>query len=349
MDEFAIIHRFFTWPKRNGRTLLGVGDDAALIRPVDRPIAITTDTLVEGVHFLPEAPSESVGHRALAVNLSDLAAMGAEPSWALLAMTLPEADIGWLERFRRGAERLARRYGIDLIGGDTTRGPCTVVTVTALGEVPEGEVLRRFGAKAGDLVCVTGTLGDAALGLKMLKGEIMWRSEEAVRRHLFPEPQVGAGLLLRGRATACIDLSDGLLADLGHILEASGVGATLEWEALPLSPAVRRYLSESGDRLFPLREGEDYHLCFTLPPAKQSVLEDLGLAFYPIGTIEGRRGLRIRDRGEEVALEPLGYRHFGKDPASENRRISSNASLGYRHFGKDPSSGPNVSLPSCSL
>lgn len=266
------------------------------------------DTLVEGVHFFPDAPPESIGHRAMAVNLSDLAAMGAKPRWLLLALTLKEAEPDWLASFRKGLLVLIERYGLDLIGGDTTRGPCCVVTVTAIGEVSPKLALRREGARVGDGIYVSGTLGDSALGLKMLLGEVAWRCETVIRRHLFPEPQIEAGLALRGQATACIDLSDGLLADLGHILEMSGVGALIEWEALPLSPEVERYIAETGDFKLPLSGGEDYKLCWTLPPSLERELK--GFFWRRIGTVEARPGIRLRRAGQVISLAPRGYRHF---------------------------------------
>ncbi|MFN3919389.1 MAG: thiamine-phosphate kinase, partial [Methylohalobius sp.] len=190
MDEFDIIQRFFTHPACRTQTRMGVGDDCALLAPRrGQSLAATIDTLVSGVHFLPGIDPVSLGHRALAVNLSDLAAMGAEPAWALLALTLPEADAAWLEGFARGFFALAERYRVDLVGGDTTRGPLSV-TVQALGWVPESEALRRSAAQVGDWVCLSGRLGEAGLGLKMLQGELAWRDEAAIERLLRPVPQV---------------------------------------------------------------------------------------------------------------------------------------------------------------
>ncbi|GAB6066948.1 thiamine-phosphate kinase [Methylothermus subterraneus] len=313
MDEFDLIRRFFTRPP-GLQTRLGVGDDCALL--VSRPhrcLAVTVDTLVGGVHFLPEIDPVSLGHRALAVTLSDLAAMGAEPAWALLALTLPEADAAWLEGFAQGFFALAERYLVDLVGGDTSFGPLSV-TVQGLGWVPEAGALLRSAARVGDWICVSGPLGDAGLGLKMCKGELAWSDEGAVARFLRPMPQVELGLALRGLAHACIDVSDGLAQDLGHILAASGVGATLVWDDLPLSAAVRRYIDETGDWRLPLCAGDDYELCFTVPPERaldlERDLQERKLAWHRVGTIEPQPGLRLRKGNQVLDFPPLGYRHF---------------------------------------
>lgn len=314
LDEFDLIRRFFTRPPCRGQTRLGVGDDGALLAPRrDQTLVATIDTLVSGVHFFPEVDPASLGHRALAVNLSDLAAMGAEPAWALLALTLPEADPAWLAGFAQGFFALAKRYRVDLVGGDTTRGPLSI-TVQALGWVPESEALRRSAARAGDWICVSGQLGDAGLGLKMLKQEVAWQDDRAVARFLRPMPQVELGLTLRGLAHACIDVSDGLAQDLGHVLAASKVGATIDWEALPLSEAVRQYIDETGDWCLPLCAGDDYELCFTIPPqralALEQYLQKFDLAWHRIGTIEHQPGLRLRKGKGVIDFPPAGYRHF---------------------------------------
>ncbi len=291
-----------------------MGDDGALLAPrQDQLLVATVDTLVSGVHFLPETDPVSLGHRVLAVALSDLAAMGAEPAWALLALTLPEADPAWLAGFAHGFFALAERYRVDLVGGDTTRGPLTIA-VQALGWVSEAEALTRSAAQVGDWVCVSGRLGEAGLGLKMLKQEVAWRDEEAVARFLRPMPRVELGLMLRGRVRTCIDISDGLTQDLGHILAASQVGATLDWEALPLSAAVKRYIDETGDWHLPLCAGDDYELCFTVSPQRalelEQCLQQFDLTWHRIGTIEYQPGLRLRRGKEAIDLPPQGYRHF---------------------------------------
>jgi thiamine-monophosphate kinase len=317
LGEFELIRRFFTdQPVRHAGTVLGVGDDCALLHCGENwELAVTVDTLVSGVHFLPDVDPESLGHKVLAVNLSDLAAMGAEPRWITLALTLPEADAVWLKAFAHGLFGLAGRHGVELVGGDTTRGPLSI-TVQAMGRVPRGLALRRSGARPGDLVYVSGPVGSAGLGLKIRLGQSDIDAPEALARLERPEPRIPLGQQLRGLASAGIDISDGLAADLGHILEASGVGAMLDFERLPLSDEVRRYLSDTGDWRMPLTAGDDYELCFTVPPTQQAALErrlsEAGLAVFPIGHIEPERGLKLRKDGRDIDLTPAGYEHFSR-------------------------------------
>ncbi|HET7675523.1 MAG TPA: thiamine-phosphate kinase, partial [Gammaproteobacteria bacterium] len=229
MDEFALIRRFFRRDVTRSDVVLGVGDDAALLQtPAGTELAISTDTMVEGVHFPAGAPAHAIGWRALATNLSDLAAMGATPAWATLALTLPQADEAWLQEFARGFFELADQFGVALVGGDVTQGALTV-TVTIHGHVPAGAALRRSGAKPGDRVFVTGKLGGAAAGLAAYPND-------GRGRYLYPQPRVAEGVALRGFASAAIDISDGLVADLGHIAEASGVGAQMALEKVPQAP-----------------------------------------------------------------------------------------------------------------
>jgi thiamine-monophosphate kinase len=311
--EFAIIDRYFRdLGVVRAEVALGVGDDAALLRPPPgHEIAITTDTLVAGVHFPADMPARAVGHRALAVNLSDLAAMGAEPAWGLLALTLPRADEAWLQGFAQGFGELARRWNVALIGGDTTRGALSV-TVTVMGLLPEGVALRRDGARAGDRVLVSGEIGAAALAVESLEGRIQLDPEEAgvCRRALeYPEPAVAAGMALRGLASAAIDVSDGLIADLGHILEASGVGARVDPQALPVAgPLARldlRALAASG--------GDDYVLCVTVPAerleAAHAAVAAVGGRLHEIGVCEPEPGLRGL---EALGIDPAagGWDHF---------------------------------------
>ena len=253
VSEFALIQRFFTQqPVKNPSTRLGIGDDCALLAvPEGFELAITTDTMVENVHFFAGTDPELLGHKLLAVNLSDLAAMGAKPVSVTLALTLPKVDETWLTAFAKGFLNLAERYSVDLIGGDTTSGPLTL-TVQAMGLVPKGQALRRSAARPGDFIYMTGCLGDAGLGLKIKQGYNCADSDAALTRFNRPEPQIGAGLALIGIANACIDISDGLAGDLGHILEQSRVGACLDWEALPLSKAVLAYINDTGDWSMPL-------------------------------------------------------------------------------------------------
>ncbi len=315
LSEFSLIRDYFgRCGAERPDVPLGVGDDAALLLvPPGQALVTTLDTLVSGVHFLPNVDPEALGHKALAVNLSDLAAMGAEPAWATLGLTLPAADPDWLGAFSRGLCALARRFGVQLVGGDTTRGPLCL-SLQLQGFVPLGVALRRSGARAGDRVVVTGTLGDAGLALRELL-----RSEEppaGLRDRLErPEPRVGVGLGLRGIASAAIDLSDGLAADLGHVLAASGVAAELSLTDLPLSPAVAAQVAASGDWDLVLGAGDDYELCFTVPPERlDALLEaapawDVGIA--EIGRVVPGQGLRlIAPDGRPWQPRRAGYEHF---------------------------------------
>lgn len=317
MDEFGLIRRFFAsgFPERPD-VALGVGDDAALLHaPPGEELVVTVDSLVAGVHFPEDLAPEAVGHRALAVSLSDLAAMGAAPAWALLALTLPAADEAWVAGFARGFSRLAARYRVGLVGGNLTRGALNA-GVTLLGFVPAGQALTRRGARAGDEVWVTGSLGAAAAGLRSLQtGTETEEDDECLRRFCFPEPRVAAGLALRGVASAAIDVSDGFSADLGHILQASGVGARLDVAALPLPPALLRTAGRSQAERLALGGGDDYELCFTLPPARRELLAaraaDFGCAVTRVGEITAEPGLRCRGAdGLERSMAAEGYRHF---------------------------------------
>ncbi len=267
-SEFELIRRYFTHRARHA--VLGVGDDAALVtvrRGCD--LVVSADMLVAGRHFFRDADPRQLGHKALAVNLSDMAAMGATPRWATLALALPAADARWVRAFSRGFMALARRFDVDLIGGDTTRGPLNIC-VQIMGEAPHGKALRRDGARSGDDIWVSGTLGDAALALAALKRRIRLKPAElahcAARLHR-PQPRIALGLALRGVAHSAIDISDGLLADLGHILERSDVAAEIELAALPASAILRRYLDRVAACSALLAGGDDYELCFTAPRA----------------------------------------------------------------------------------
>ena len=304
--EFDLIRRYFAVHKPQHRfTQLGIGDDCALLNlPADYQLAVTADTMVENVHFFADVEPELLGHKLLAVNLSDLAAMGAEPFAVTLALTLPKIDHSWLQAFSQGFMQLAQQYQVDLIGGDTTSGPLTL-TVQAMGAVPKGKALLRSNAKVGDFIYVTGQLGDAGLGLKIKQGYICDNPAPALARFNQPQPRVAQGLALRDVAHACIDISDGLAADLGHILEKSAVGASLDWDKLPLSAEVQRYIQQSGDWQLPLVAGDDYELCFTAPA--QSQLPD---GCYCVGVIEAKAGLRILRDGQPQTLEVTGFEHF---------------------------------------
>jgi len=316
MSEFDLIRRHFTRPTPSA--LLGVGDDAALLQvSIGNALAVSSDMLVCGTHFLPDADPFLLGHKTLAVNLSDMAAMGAAPRWAVLAIALPEADEAWLAQFSAGFFALAQQHGVELVGGDTTRGPLNLC-VTIFGEVPAQQALRRSGAQVGDEIWVSGCLGDAALALAHLQGRIALSAAElaaclpALHR---PQPRVALGLALRGIASSAIDISDGLLADLGHILDASQVGAQLDFAALPVSPALNNYVSQPLARQCILSGGDDYELCFTVSAARHAELSDiaarLNLPLTCIGKIVAGRGCIVHDAsGNPLNVEACGYDHF---------------------------------------
>lgn len=313
LSEFGLIERFFTRPKAsNVSTHLAVGDDCALLSiPVGYELAVTTDTMVENVHFFADAEPEALGHKLLAVNLSDLASMGAKPIAATLALTLPRVDEVWLAAFSRGFWRLAERYGVDLIGGDTTAGPLTL-TVQAMGLVPTGKALRRNAAQSGDYVYMTGMLGDGGLGLKIMQGYRCADGSGALQHLHRPEPRIDAGLAIVPYANACIDISDGLASDLGHILKQSKVGSYIDWDSLPLSEAMREYIEVTGDWKLPLLAGDDYELCFTVPENKHADFKrDLAaLDLCCIGRIDANQGLRLLKDRKMMPFSAKGYEHF---------------------------------------
>ncbi|MGB7932124.1 MAG: thiamine-phosphate kinase [Gammaproteobacteria bacterium] len=321
-SEFDIIRHYFARQRASrDDVLVGIGDDAALLQaPAGRVLAVCLDTLVAGVHFPPETNAAAIGHKALAVNLSDLAAMGAEPAWATLALTVPENDAAWLAAFSDAFFTLADRYAVQLVGGDTTRGPL-VITVQAHGFVTPEKALRRQGARPGERIYVTGTLGDAGLALRMNEPGDNW-----LRKRLdFPEPRIEAGLVLRDYASAAIDISDGLLADLGHLLEDDRLGASLRIDALPRSEAflgAMRVLDPDHGGLFhelPLGAGDDYELCFTVAEKHCGEME-ARLARVPggcrwIGVVEADQGIRCyRDDGAPYRPAVTGYQHFSSTP-----------------------------------
>lgn len=314
LGEFDLIARYFSRGTDRRDVPLGVGDDAALLEvPPGHTLAAATDTLVEGRHFLPGAPANSVGHRALAVNLSDLAAMGARPAWALLSLSLPEVDERWLEAFSAGLYALAERSGVALVGGDTVRGP-RVVTVAALGFVERGTELRRSGARPGDGLYVSGWPGESAAGLELITaGAHAGTDDGLIRRHLYSEPRLELGRALRGRASAAMDVSDGLLGDLGKLCAASGVGARVDLERLPVSARLAsRHSARECERLV-LCGGDDYELLFTVPPdsARELVAAWAGTPpLHRIGEVEAAVGVRLVRGGETVAAPGGGYDHF---------------------------------------
>jgi thiamine-monophosphate kinase len=316
-SEFEIIRKHFTRPAPSA--VLGVGDDCALIAPrAGMTLAVTTDMLNSGVHFLPDAEPMNLGHKALAVNLSDLAAMGADPRWVTLALALPEVDEKWIAAFADGFFELARRVEVDLVGGDTTRGPLSI-SVTAIGEVPPGLALRRDAARIGDEIWVSGATGEAALALAHLQGRVELKGATlaaCLARLHAPEPRIELGGRLRGFARAAIDVSDGLLADLGHILEASGIGAELDWEKLPRAQAIAGCPDRALAAECLLAGGDDYELVFTAPPPKRAEIEaigrDLGLPLTRIGVaVRGKPQAKLLDAEDKVIPAPRkGYDHF---------------------------------------
>jgi thiamine-monophosphate kinase len=316
VGEFELIERYFARPAR--RSPLGVGDDCALLAPAPgMQLAVTTDMLIEGRHFLSTVAPERLGHKALAVNLSDLAACGARPLAFTLSLSMPRADERFVDGFARGLYALAEAHGIELVGGDTCAGPL-VICITAFGEVPAGTALRRDGAKAGDTLWVSGTLGDARLALEAFRGTVALpgASFEAVRGAMeTPRPPVALGIALRGIATSAIDLSDGLAGDLKHVLRASRVGATVNVDALPASAAVGA-LPAALKLQCTVAGGDDYQLLFTAPPARRPDVEraaaEAGVAVTPVGTIDSGDALRWVDAaGRPVALAFAGFDHFG--------------------------------------
>ena len=323
MGEFDLIERYFARPAK--RSPLGNGDDCALLAPAPgMQLAVSSDMLVEGRHFLSTVAPERLGHKALAVNLSDLAACGAAPLAFTLALSLPAVDESWLAGFSRGLFALADAHACELVGGDTTRGPLNIC-ITVFGEVPAGKALLRSGAMAGDDIWVSGTLGDARLALEAFRGTLALSAEvfeQARRRMEQPTPRVALGIALRGIASAAVDVSDGLIGDLGHILASSRIGATLDADAASALVAANKHAPGTADlfaidvlRTCALSGGDDYELVFTAPSfARDAVLQAGVVAATPvtrIGRIEAEPGLRIVDaRGAPVAQHFTSFDHF---------------------------------------
>jgi thiamine-monophosphate kinase len=318
LGEFELITRYFRdLGARRLDVYTGVGDDAAVLAPpAGTHLVAAVDTLVEGVHFVASSPARSVGHRALAVNLSDLAAMGARPAWALLALTLPRADEAWLDEFARGFGELAKAHRVALVGGDTTRGPLTV-SVQVLGFVQGGAALLRSGGKPGDVLCVSGTPGDSAGGLAVEQGRAHGSGADADhlrQRFLYPQPRCDLGEQLHGHASACIDVSDGLAADAGKLAAASGCGARIDVEALPLSPALVRTFGEEAARTLALTGGEDFELLFTVAPAQfeafERALPPQRQGWRRIGQLCDSPGVFTALAGAVTQFSHGGYDHF---------------------------------------
>lgn len=321
MGEFELIRQFFAAAQcaRAGEGVaLGIGDDCALLQvAAGMQLAVSTDTLVEGVHFPSAADPCLLGQRSLAVAVSDLAAMGATPLAFTLALTLPTVSADWLRAFAAGLDRMAEACGVRLVGGDTTRGPLSL-TVTVFGSVPAGQALTRAGARPGDLLCVGGALGDAAGALPLVLGERQVSesvSAPLLDRYWSPQPQLALGQALRGRATSALDISDGLLADCGHIASASGVGLQIEQSRLPLSDALRQLLGDAGARHAALTGGDDYILAFTLPAEHLAALSAEGWPVHVIGAVQAGAGVSLIDAlGQDITPVIRGYQHFRETP-----------------------------------
>ena len=319
MNEFEIIdHYFKDLTVGDNRVICGIGDDAAIMDPpAGRELVVTVDTLVSGVHFFSDTDPVALGFKSLAVNLSDLAAMGATPEWATLSLTLPQHDAGWLEGFAKGFAELAKRYSICLVGGDLTSGPLSI-TVQAMGTCERGAALKRSGAGSGDEIYISGYPGEAGYALQVLKGGIRENScpgGHCLERLLKPSPRVELGQMIRGTASAAVDVSDGLAADLGHILTASAAGAVIELDLIPLRPPLTGI--DSRDRAIELllSSGDDYELCFTVPADRRHKIEELtGSLDFPVtrigNIVDGSELKFIRGDGSEYVLPKSGYKHF---------------------------------------
>jgi thiamine-monophosphate kinase len=318
LSEFDLIREYFsnqTWGRED--VALGVGDDCALLRPpAGMELVVTSDTLVEGVHFQKDADPEALGHKSLAVNLSDLAAMGADPAWVTLALTIPETDSAWLRAFSNGFLSLARKHDVALIGGDTTQGPLSI-TVTAQGFVQPGSALMRSGAKAGDLIYVSGSIGDASLALLARQGGYVVETgmKELEQRLDRPQPRLAVGRFITQIASSAIDISDGLIADLGHICEQSSVGARVLLDKIPLTPQVSDYLQLGGSWDRVIAGGDDYELCFTVPKEKIELLNQSGTnlecRLTQIGELVSEPGVScIMGDGTVLENTGAGYQHF---------------------------------------
>ena len=316
-SEFELIDRYFRdCGASRADVRLGVGDDAALLEcPAGTELVAAVDTLVAGVHFPHGSPASSVGHRALAVNLSDVAAMGARPAWALLALTLPEVDERWLGDFAAGLSALARDHGVALVGGDTTSGPLCI-TLQILGHVPAGAALLRSGGAPGDVLFVSGTPGDAAAGLAIEQGRLQAGADAPYlrERFLYPTPRLALGERLRGLASGCIDVSDGLLADAGKLAHRSGCGVEIAYADVPLSAALARAAGEERARELALTGGDDYELCFSVRPHEvPRLLGELPpqrWGYQRIGTLRADPGAEVVRAGSVLRFPRAGYEHF---------------------------------------
>ncbi|MFL0798232.1 MAG: thiamine-phosphate kinase [Cellvibrionaceae bacterium] len=317
-NEFSLIQQYFAKPfarqvAGDGRVSLGIGDDCALLN-LKRgfQLAVSVDTLVSGVHFPSSAPAEKIAQRALRVNLSDLAAMGAEPLGFTLSLTLPDKNPQWLESFAKGLFECAQAFDIPLVGGDTTRGPLTI-NIQVMGQVPTGNALTRSQAQVGDDIYVSGSLGEAAAALSFLESKQINEQQQFLhKRYYFPEPELKLGMQLRSLASSAIDISDGLVADLGHICENSHVAAEIHWQKIPLSNTLKTTGNETYWQCWALTGGDDYRLCFTAP--KDCAAELKNLSVHHIGSIvaqtDSNKPVTVFDNGEPLFLAETGYQHF---------------------------------------
>jgi thiamine-monophosphate kinase len=317
VDEFALIRRYFDRPIKDESVRLGIGDDAALIAPdSERELVSAVDTIVAGIHYPEDLPPFDVGYRAVAINLSDIAAMGGTPRWMTLALTIPESDAAWLSLFAEGLFTAATEGQVSLVGGDTTRGPTTVVSIQILGEVDPGLAIKRSGARPGDSIFVTGTPGDAAAGLSLLKGgsDQSEESEYLIGRFVRPNARVAFAAAIAGIASSAIDLSDGLYADLQKLLNASKAAAKLELTSLPYSAALLGKFEYEEARDFVLSGGDDYELCFTASQSREPELKALAkqnqLQVTRIGKVVPGNGIACTKDGEAFEYSDHGYRHF---------------------------------------
>ena len=320
MKEFELIKHFFTKQAvKRKDVVLGIGDDCAVLSPIENQnIVVTTDTLVAGVHFPFETSPRAIGHKAVAVNLSDIAAMGAKPSWLSLAITLPNIDEVWITEFCEGVFELCEFYNVELIGGDTTQGPLSI-TITAQGHTPEGSYLSRSGAKSGDWLYVTGELGDAALALQQITGKVDIEEQfiDIIKNKLdYPKPRVLAGQTLREYASSAIDLSDGLIADLGHICQASNVGANIVLDALPLSTIMRDSLLADDAITLALSGGDDYELLFTVNEdnkvGMETAMSHAGTKVTCIGQLNASQTISTTLNNKPIPINTVGFEHFSE-------------------------------------
>lgn len=319
MNEFEMIKQYFQDKTlKDSSVVLGIGDDAAILNiPQNESLVVCVDTIVKGIHFLTDTPAAAIGHRALAVNLSDMAAMGATPQWFTLALTMPDANEEWIAEFSRGLFELAKHHQVTLVGGDTTQGPLTV-SIQVLGTLASHKGLLRSGAKVGDSIFVTGSLGDAGAGLAMLQDKLevpLKYKEYFQHRYEYPEPRVITGFLLREVANSAIDVSDGLIADLRHITQASGVGAHIQLDSLPLSDAMKESITLENALYLALASGDDYEICFTVSADRhadiQAIAEKTGVPCTHIGEIVSGNEIDVQDKnGKTILINHQGWEHF---------------------------------------